>query len=61
MAFEGEVFVMVDPTYRRRGIGTRLLREASKRWNLDLRKQHYTPSGAAFVDKLRQDESKEKG
>jgi len=61
VAFAGEVVVIVEPDYRRRGIGTTLLREAIGRWNIDLGRQHYTPSGAAFVDRFQQDDPGEVG
>jgi len=53
VAHAGEIFVIVDPDYRRRGIGTRLLREATCTWNIDLTNQGFTPQGVALVEKFR--------
>lgn len=42
--------VVVDPRYRRRGVATRLLREALGRWpEIDLKRERYTPNGAAWI------------
>lgn len=41
--------VHVDPDHRRRGIATRLLDEALRRWDLDLAGERYTPAGAAWI------------
>jgi GNAT superfamily N-acetyltransferase len=58
VAHAGEILIVVDPDYLRRGVGTELLREAHGRWKIDLGKQRYTPSGAALVDRFRQNEAK---
>lgn len=42
--------VVVDPRRRRRGIASKLLREALHRWPLDLGRERYTTAGAAFVN-----------
>jgi SPP1 gp7 family putative phage head morphogenesis protein len=49
---KGNVNVMVDPAHQRQGIGSALLLEAGKRWNVDLGKQNFTPSGAALANAL---------
>ncbi len=46
----GNVNMWVDPTCQRRGIGTKLLAEAVRRWNVNLNRQDYTPAGAALVN-----------
>jgi len=45
----GNFNVLVQVAWRRRGIATALLDEASRRWKLDFDQQKYTPDGAAFV------------
>lgn len=45
----GEVCVIVDPKWRRRGIGTSLLLEAIARWNVRHDKQLYTAAGARLA------------
>ena len=47
---KGNINVMVDPEHQGEGIGKLLLKEAMKRWDVNLAQQHWTPSG----DKLRQ-------
>jgi hypothetical protein len=39
----------VKPGWQRRGIATRLGKEAVQRWGMDLNKQAYTPDGLALV------------
>jgi SPP1 gp7 family putative phage head morphogenesis protein len=46
---KGNVTLMVDPLRQRQGIGSKLLREAGKRWNINLWNQDYTPEGAALA------------
>jgi GNAT superfamily N-acetyltransferase len=55
VAHAGEVFVILAPDYRRRGFGMKLLQEATRRWNIDLGNQAYTPSGAALVERFERD------
>lgn len=45
----GHFSVVVAPKCQRRGIGTRLLREATKRWPIDFEHQYYSLSGAMLV------------
>lgn len=47
----GNFTVIVAPGHRRRGVGTRLLREALKRWNIDFEQQKYTEAGAKLVQR----------
>lgn len=51
-AAAGEVVIQVRPDQRRKGIATRLLREALTRWPIDLRGQQSTPDGYAFVERF---------
>lgn len=44
----GNITVLVAPDARRQGIGTDLLREAARRWSIDLDQQTYTPEGRAL-------------
>jgi len=46
----GNVNTWVHPRRQRRGIGTALLREAMRRWDLDPYQQTYTPEGAALMN-----------
>lgn len=45
----GSINVWVKPSWRRRGIGTRLLEEADRRWQLDLNDQVLTPEGVGVI------------
>lgn len=46
----GNINIFVDPRFTRRGIATRLLDEALRRWpKIDLGAQRYTMSGARFI------------
>jgi GNAT superfamily N-acetyltransferase len=47
----GELSVYVDPRRQHRGIGTILVREAARRWGVDLSVQRFTPSGLALAQK----------
>lgn len=49
---KGNANTFVDPEWERRGIGTTLLLEAIKRWQIDLHRQRYTNQGAPFVRRL---------
>lgn len=51
---KGNVNVLVDPLRQRRGIGTKLWREAEKRWGINQRQQDYTPAGAKFIARMNQ-------
>lgn len=46
---KGNVNIFVRPDRRRRGIGSRLLREADARFDLNLDQQKYTTGGLALV------------
>lgn len=46
---KGDALVVVDPARRRRGIGLSLLTEGISRFNIDLARQKFSPSGAALV------------
>ena len=48
----GNVNMWVHPRRQRRGIGTKLLVEARRRWNLDPYQQSYTPEGAALMNSV---------
>jgi GNAT superfamily N-acetyltransferase len=48
----GEFTVIVKPSHRGRGIGTKLLEEAVRRWDIDFKAQRYTISGAELVMKF---------
>lgn len=48
----GNVNVLVDPAQQRRGIGSQLLREALRRWVIDLDAQDYTAAGRNFVKQI---------
>ena len=45
----GNVNLMVDPGEQQRGVGSALLKDAIKRWDVDLSKQDYTQEGRAFA------------
>jgi GNAT superfamily N-acetyltransferase len=45
----GNVNLWVRPDRYRRGIGTRLLAEANRRWPIDWTRQSYTASGRALI------------
>ena len=49
---KGNVTLFVDPTQQRQGIGSKLMREAGKRWNINLAQQAYTREGAALANAL---------
>lgn len=55
--------VVVDPRYRRRGVATRLLREALERWpEIDVKRERYTEAGAAWITAfVRSSAAKEEG
>lgn len=48
-AVAGEIQICVDPRFYRKGIASRLLHEAMRRWSIDLARQRYTRSGATFI------------
>ena len=52
----GNVNVWVHPDRQRRGIATRLVAEAARRWpDITLDQQRFTESGAALAARLRED------
>jgi ribosomal protein S18 acetylase RimI-like enzyme len=48
----GEFNIAVQKEFRRRGIGTALLKEAIRRFKVDLEKQEYTRNGAALANRF---------
>ena len=48
----GNVNIWVHPGWQRKGIGTALVREAQRRWTIDLTRQRFTTAGAALADAL---------
>ena len=59
VANAGETLVMVHPDYRKRGVATKLLHRAMELYPINLAKQRYTPSGAAFVTQFLANRAKE--
>ena len=47
----GEYFIIVHPSYRRRGIGAALLAAADEKWGLDFWRQDYSKEGRALAVK----------
>lgn len=45
----GTLNVWVKPGWQRRGIGRRLAREATERWDVDANRQSYTDAGATAL------------
>ncbi|RYP84241.1 hypothetical protein EKO23_16405 [Nocardioides guangzhouensis] len=45
----GNVNLLIDPAWHRRGLGSYLLAEADRRWELDFSQQSYTTAGLALV------------
>lgn len=45
----GNCNIWVDPGWQRTGVGTELVREALRRWDIDPDRQRYTEAGLAFV------------
>ena len=48
----GYVNIWVEPRFQRKGIGTKLLAEALKRWEINFEQQKYSPSGERFIRKF---------
>ena len=48
---KGAINILVDPKHQGEGIGTNLIREAGKRFNIDLAAQDYTKAGAALANR----------
>ena len=49
---KGNVTLLVLKPHRRTGVGTALLNEAIKRWNVNLKRQDTTPGGRGLIDSL---------
>lgn len=49
---KGNVNIWVNPDFKCCGIGTELLNEAMKRWDINFHQQRFTPEGYAFVTKF---------
>lgn len=47
---KGNMNVFISPDSKRQGIASRLVAEAIKRYNVDLRQQRYSEEGAAFIN-----------
>ncbi len=48
----GNVNIWIHPEHQRQGIGTALLAEASRRWEIDFLQQRYSPAGLSLVRKF---------
>jgi GNAT superfamily N-acetyltransferase len=48
----GNFVVIVHPEHQRTGVGTKLLREAVKRWPINFEQQDYTWAGANLIKKF---------
>lgn len=53
----GEYFIIVHPSYRRRGIGAALLAAADEKWGLDFWHQDYSDEGYALAVKYLRERS----
>jgi ribosomal protein S18 acetylase RimI-like enzyme len=49
---KGNVNIWVRPDRQRQGLGTAMLREAQKRYNIDFDQQRYTQDGMAMIRRL---------
>jgi GNAT superfamily N-acetyltransferase len=52
----GNINVWVRPDRQKRGIATRLVREAQKRWAVNAAQQRYTPEGLRLLASLERDQ-----
>ena len=46
----GNINIFIDPFYKNKQVGTKLLDEARRRYDIDLNKQTYSTEGAAFIN-----------
>jgi GNAT superfamily N-acetyltransferase len=46
----GAVNVWVEPRWRRRGVGMKLIAEADRRWRIDFSKQRCTNAGVRLIE-----------
>jgi GNAT superfamily N-acetyltransferase len=56
----GNINIIVNPTMRRKGIGTALLKEAMSRWDIDLKRQLWSMKGKKFFKKYQKIELNKK-
>ena len=49
---KGNFLVIVHPQYQKKGIGTQLLKEAIKRWDVNLEQQYWTPEGRFLLKRI---------
>jgi DNA-binding NarL/FixJ family response regulator len=58
---KGNMNVFISPDSKRQGIANRLVAEAIKRYNVDLRQQKYSEEGAAFINNFVRNMPENKG
>lgn len=47
---QGNINIFIDPLYKNKQVGTKLLNEAMTRYDVDLNQQDYSTEGAAFIN-----------
>ncbi len=47
---QGNINIFIDPLYKNKQVGTKLLNEAMARYDIDLNQQDYSTEGAAFIN-----------